>query len=197
MYSQNAEESYILDYFKDQLTGKFIDIGAYDVFKFSNVRALFEKGWSGILVEPSPDNFKAIYQYYSYAGIGRIEILNCAVGAVAGEIDFYSCQDAVSTSDIEHMRKWEAAGVPYTKIKVMQVNVVDFMNQYCKDIDFLTIDTEATNIQLFRMIPDFVFEQIKMLCIEHDNNQEEIQARLKRFGFNTMYTNAENIILCK
>src|SRR5436190_18429309 len=179
-YSQNNEEDFILDYFEGRI-GKFLDIGAYDVFKFSNTRALFERGWSGILVEPSPENYKAIAEHYK--DDPRIEVLNCAVGDKGGEIDFYACQDAVSTTNIDHKNKWEAAGVPYTKIVVNQVNVVDFMNQYCKGVDFLSIDTESTNIQLFRMIPDFVFEQIKMLCIEHDGNEEEITARLKRFGF--------------
>lgn len=195
MYSQRDEELYILEYFKGYATGRFIDIGAYDVFKFSNVRALYENGWSGILVEPSPENYKVIADHYAHDD--RIEVLNCAVGVTGGEIDFYSCQDAVSTSDINHKNKWEAAGVPYEKIKVMQVNVIDFMNQYCSGIDFLNIDTESTNIQLFRMIPDFVFEQIKLLCIEHDNNQEEIEARLKRHSFVKLYESAENVIFAK
>lgn len=194
-YSQNDEQLYIETYFKDYPNGKFMDIGAYDVFKFSNVRALYEKNWKGILVEPSPENFKSIADHYK--DDKEIVVLNCAVGVTGGEIDFYSCEDAVSTSDIDHKNKWEAAGVPYTKIKVMQVNVIDFMNQYCKDIDFLSIDTEGTNIQLFRQIPDFVFEQIKMICIEHDLHYEEIQARLNRFGFSVVHLNAENIILAK
>lgn len=195
MFSQNLEEQFILDYFKDYPPGRFLDIGAYDFEKFSNVRALYLKGWKGILIEPAPENFQSISDHYK--DDKEIIVLNCAVGVTGGEIDFYSCEDAVSTSDIDHKNKWEAAGVPYKKIKVMQVNVIDFMKQYCKGIDFLSIDTESTNIQLFRMIPDFVFEQIKMVCIEHDGNQEEIQARTKRFGFTTRYTCAENIILAK
>lgn len=195
MYSQNSEELFILEYFKGQSTGKFIDIGAYDVFKFSNVRGLYERGWSGILVEPSPENYKSIANHY--ADDPRIEVLDCAIGVTGGQIDFYSCQDAVSTSDIEHKNKWEAAGVPYTKIKVMQVNVIDFMNQYCKGVDFLTIDTEGTNIELFRAIPDWVFDQIKMICIEHDLHYDEISERIDEYGFTTRNLNAENIILAK
>lgn len=194
-YSQNSEESFILEYFKDKPTGKFIDIGAYDVFKFSNTRALFEKGWFGIFVEPSPPNYKAIADHYKDSGL--ILVLNIAIGETTGEIDFYSCQDAVSTSDINHKNKWEAAGVPFTKIKVQQVSVADFMNENCKNVDFLSIDTEGTNLAVFINIPDFVFQQIKMICIEHDGNQDEMQAKLHRFGFATVYINAENLIMAK
>lgn len=195
MYSQNSEESFILDYFKDKPTGKFIDIGAYDVFKFSNTRALYEKGWFGVFVEPSPPNYKAIANHYKDSGL--ILVLNIAIGETTGEIDFYSCQDAVSTSDIDHKNKWEAAGVPFTKIKVQQVSVAEFMNEYCKYVSFLSIDTEGTNLAVFRNIPDFVFQQIKMICIEHDGHQDEMQAKLVRFGFATVYINAENLIMAK
>src|ERR1035437_6109979 len=52
-YSQNSEEDFILDFFKDYPKGQAIDIGAYDTFRFSNTRALYETGkWSGVLVEP-------------------------------------------------------------------------------------------------------------------------------------------------
>lgn len=194
-YSQNSEESFILEYFKDKPTGKFIDVGAYDVFRFSNTRALYEKGWSGIMVEPAPEIYKGIADHYKDED--RIQVLNIAIGETTGEIDFYSCEDAVSTSNIDHKNKWEVAGVPFTKIKVQQVSVVDFMETYCKSVDFLSIDTESTNITVFRNIPDFVFEQIKMICIEHDGNQEEMHSKLFQFGFATVYMNAENLIMAK
>lgn len=195
-YSQNDEEEHILNYFSGKPAGRFIDIGSFDVFKFSNVRALYDAGFSGVFVEPSPANYKGIADHYAWDS--RITVLNIAVGEVNGEIDFYDCGgDAISTSDEAHMKKWERAGVKYTKIKVPQVSIVDFMNEYCKDVDFISIDTEATNMALFINIPDFVFKQISMLCIEHDNRQDEIEKKLKKFGFTTRYMNAENILLAK
>lgn len=195
-YSQNAEELYILDYFADKPNGRFIDIGSYDIFRFSNVRALYERQWDGVMVEPAPKNFKAIADHYKDEP--RIKVLNVAVGEVGGEIDFYESDgDAVGTTDEAHMKKWGDAGVKYSKIKVQQVSVVDFMNEYCKDVDFISIDTEATNVAVFRAIPDFVWEQIKMLCIEHDLHQKEIEDKLSGFGFFKLYENGENIILAK
>lgn len=195
-YSQSDEQLFIEDYFSDKKVGKFIDIGAYDVFKFSNVRRLYELGFSGVLVEPAPQNYKAIAEHY--ADDERIKVLNVAIGETNGEIDFYDCNgDAISTTDEAHKAKWEAAGVKYTKIKVQQVSVLDFFNQYGKDVDFISIDTELTNMVVFRNIPDWVWEQIKMLVIEHDQNQEEIEKTLSTFGFSTLYVNSENIILAK
>lgn len=196
LYSQNSEQLFIMDYFSDKPTGKFIDIGAYDAIRFSNVRALFEKGWSGVLVEPAPENYRGIKEHYE--GEPRIEVLNVAIGATNDEIDFYDCGgDAISTTDLDHMKKWGDAGVKYTKIKVKQMSVEDFMNEYYFDHEFLNIDTEATNIIVFRNIPDWVLGKVKMICIEHDNYQTEIEERLKSFGFTTRYVNAENIILAK
>lgn len=196
MYSQNNEEEIILSYFRDKDNGRFIDIGAYDVFRFSNVRALFEKGWSGVLVEPAPSNFKGLHDHYKDET--RIVLINAAIGEKEGEIDFYdSGGDAVSTSNEEHKEKWGAAGIPYTKTKVTQIGTVYFFDQYYRGTDFLSIDTEATNFPVFSQIPDFVFEQIKMICIEHDQKEKEITERLKPFGFRQLLFNAENIILAK
>lgn len=195
MFSQNEEEKYIVDYFKGT-TGRFIDIGAYDVFRFSNTRALYERGWSGVLVEPSPSNYKAIADHYKDEP--GIEVLNVAVGLTSGMIDFYESDgDAVSTSDIDHMNKWGNAGVKYTKIQVGQTSVTEFMDRYFKNADFLSIDTEATNLELFNNIPEYVFQMVKMICIEHDGRYPEVSERLQPFGFKTIYLNAENIILAK
>jgi FkbM family methyltransferase len=195
-YSQTHEEEFILDYFSDTPIGKFIDIGAYHVETFSNTRALYLLGWSGILVEPSPVQFNAIYEHYKNEP--RITTLNVAVGDYNGELDFYEVKgDAVSTSDEAHMKKWANAGVVFDKIKVPQIKTKDFFDEYCHGVDFLSIDTEATNMAVFNAIPDYVFEQIKLFCIEHDYKHEEIKERLRDFGFYQLYFNGENIILGK
>ena len=197
MYSQGSEELFIMEYYKDKTSGRFLDIGSYDVFRFSNVRALYDTGkWSGIFVEPAPTNFNAIYEHYK--NDPKITTLNFAIGDKNGEIDFYDSDgDAIGTTDEEHMKKWAAAGVKYKKITVPQISIVDFMKEHCKNVDFISLDTESTNMQLFRLIPDFVWEQISMFCIEHDNCQQEIEDKLVKFGFELIHMNAENILMAK
>ncbi len=194
-YGQNQEDKVICDYFTGNI-GKFVDIGSYEVFKFSNVRKLYELGWSGVMVEPAPKNYKAIAEHYKEEK--RIEVLNIAVGETRGEVYFYDSNgDAVGTTDENHMKKWKQGGVAYFKITVSQIGVDEFMNTWGKDVDFLNIDTEATNMTIFRLIPDWVLDRVQMICIEHDGFQEEIKERLKPFGFTERLFNAENLIMAK
>jgi FkbM family methyltransferase len=194
-YSQNQEEKYITEYFQNKV-GKFIDIGAYDVFRLSNTRKLFELGWCGILIEADPTNYKSIADYYKDEP--RIEVLQTAIGISSEDLVFYTSNgDAVSTSDVNHKSKWEKGGVKYNQITVPQLHIVEFLEQHSKDIDFISIDTEATNMDIFRAIPEWFWSQISMLCIEHDNETETIINRLTPFGFKELYRNAENIILGK
>jgi len=64
MYSQHDEQLYIVEYFIDKPNSKFIDIGGFNPFKFSNTRCLYELGWSGVVVEPSPTCFQSFIKEY-------------------------------------------------------------------------------------------------------------------------------------
>ena len=196
MYSQNNEEEIILNYFKDK-TAKFIDIGAYDVFRLSNTRALVEKGWQGVLVEADPINYKSIAEFYK--DDLNINVLNFAVGNSNEDLEFFSSGgDAVSTSVPEHVEKWKDAGVKFESTMVKQVHVSDFIDAFGHDVKFISIDTEATNMTIFNAVPDWFWQQIDMLCIEHDNCIVEIVSKLAPFGLTkTLLINAENLILAR
>lgn len=196
-YSQSTEQPHILKALSKFTSGKFLDIGAYDTFRFSNVRALYETGnWGGVLVEPDPKHYKNIAD--NYKDDPEIKVLNVAIGSENCDVDFYESNgDAVGTTDEAHMKKWGAAGVKYTKIKVPQIAVEDFFNEYGVGVNMLSIDTESTNIIVFRGVPDWVWAELSLLVIEHDGNILEINEKLRPFGFETIHINAENIILSK
>jgi FkbM family methyltransferase len=194
MYSQNNEQEIITEYFAGRV-GKFIDIGAFNAFQFSNTRALYEAGWYGVMVEPVAklaDGIKEVYKDEP-----RIEVLQLAIGLSNEPLTLHVCEDAVSTTNVDWRNTWAEAGVQYTEQTVPQMHIVDFLLQYGKDVKFISIDTEKTNIELFRAIPDWFFRQIEMLCIEHDGLDKEVEMAMQPFGFKRVLFNAENIILAK
>lgn len=194
MYSQNSEEQYITEYFAGRV-GKFIDIGAFNAFQFSNTRALYEAGWSGVMVEPVEKLANGIKEVYRDEP--RIEVLQMAIGLSNEPLTLHVCEDAVSTTNAEWRDTWANAGVQYTEQQVPQMHIGAFLDQFGQGCTFISIDTEKTNIELFRAIPDWFFKQIDMLCIEHDGLEKEVEARMQPFGFKRLYFNAENIILAK
>ncbi len=196
-YSQNDEQSYILDYFKDYPTGKFVEIGAFNPKTFSNTRALYEKNFIGVYVEPSRicmENFRV-----EYNNEPRITLVECAITGHNGKIKFFESNgDAVSTTDIPHKDKWAHGGrVNFSEIEVTAMSMESFLNEYGKDTDFFNLDVEATNMYLFNLVPDWFWSRLKMICIEHDNGQNEIINKLSNYGFKTLMQNGENLIMAK
>src|SRR5205823_5540735 len=66
-YSQHGEQKIITRFFSEyhrQYTPYCVDAGAYDGIVGSNSRALFEAGWSGMVIEPNPRVFKRLVSLY-------------------------------------------------------------------------------------------------------------------------------------
>jgi FkbM family methyltransferase len=199
MYSQNNEEEVILRYFSNKNEGFFLDIGAYHPFKFSNTRRLYELGWYGIYIEPSPICFKSFTDEYS--GSERVCLINKAVvpnDKNESFITFFESNgDAVSTSDVSHKSKWEKSGTVFKQISVPAIKVNEVEMIRTKKIDLLSLDVESCNYNLFTSFSDVFLFNLECICIEHDGFNIEILNRLERLGFTLLLINAENIILGK
>lgn len=196
MYSQNNEEVFITNYFNNSI-GKFIEIGGYDPFKFSNVRKLYELGWNGVIVEPSPACFTRLNN--EYGDDPRITLCKYAIGASNETRKFYDASgDAIGTLDVSHMNKWKKNDkIKYSEIDVKCVAMTDFIHEHGSDCIFLNIDVEGINYELFCLLPDSILENIKLICIEHDGRYEEMRKRLTQYGFKDIHLNSENLIMGK
>jgi FkbM family methyltransferase len=195
MYSQNNEEEIILTYFRDSPSGKFIDIGGFHPTQLSNTRCLVERGWSGVYVEPSPVCMPAFTEAYS--NNSNITLIQKAITSNSGVAKFFESNgDAVGTLSESHRRLWSTA-INFTETEVETLAMSEFLEDYFEGTDFMSIDVEGTNLELFNLLPDSILSRIKMLCIEHEGNYEYMIDRCKKFGFKSLLWNAENIIFAK
>jgi FkbM family methyltransferase len=198
MYSQNNEEEIIVKFFKGSSTGTFLDIGAYNPFKFSNTRALYEKGFKGVFVEPSP-TLKPAFEK-AYGQDEKIQLLPLCIGAKNGVVDFYNaCGDAVSTTIKEETVRWEKGlGVKFELLQVEMVDVPTLINRCMyRTFDFINIDTEGNVFEILEQI-DPVALDCQLMCVEwNSQNKQQYEAYFARFAMQKLLENGENLIYAR
>ena len=199
MYSQRDEEKHILFHTPDK--GRFLDIGAYHPYKFSNTRALYENQWEGVYVEPSPQLMSVFEEEYS--GEKGIHLYAKCVGDKDGNVIFHdSGGDAVGTTVKEEAHKWKAQGAKFTQITVPMVTVrtmiAEFISLgYGTKFDFINIDTEGNVLDILKQF-DFDFMKTKCLCVEwNSQNIGEYHQHVMNQGFSLVHKTPENLIYAR
>lgn len=194
MHSQRDEEPVILA--NAPSVGRYCDIGAYDGITFSNTRALSERGWSGVLIEPSPESFAGLMKN-SEPYRSRLDLVNALVvphrNLDSGLVRFYANPDAVATTEEKHKAKWEHA-VKFTPIWVAAISIAEIISHFKPPFDFINIDTEGTSGDVLKAISlDAV--GCNLICVEKDENRDSIIAHLESAGkFKVFHETAENLI---
>ncbi len=198
-YSQNDEEAAIIAFFRPRSeAGRFLDIGAHDGVTLSNTRRLFELGWHGTVVEPSPCVFPKLMDLYR----DREEMNLVNVALVAGEpriLKFYDSRgDFVSTFDEKHRALWAApgsdrGGIPYQPIYVAATTVGRLLESFPGPYAFISLDVEGINWDLFR---ELSLQQLgcEMVCVEYQDKLTEIEAHAVAQGYRRYHLTSENAL---
>ena len=209
MYSQNNEEQFILDKFKNQASGVFMDIGAFDGRWASNSLALAERGWSGICIEGSPFSFSKLFNEH----LDRPSVL--LLNAIVTHKDHISLEErvvrfwespnsAASTINKENYEKWKDRILTcghgrFKEMFVPQITmqeVTEWASGHHNVIDFVSIDVEGGSTELaMKFDPDRF--GTKLICVEHDGNYSQLAVHFAKWGFAPVANNAENLILSR
>ena len=176
-YSQRGEQRIILDYFAGK-TGTFLDVGAFDPFKFSNTRALYERGWSGVMIEPAKQNFEILKN--EYEGEKRIQLLNLALGDKDKTVDLWDSNgDALSSTDEKQVKKW--SGIKFTKTKVKMLSWHTFLKKSkWKEFDFINIDVED-DILAMNILRQINLTKYQLICVECNEQRNEMKSLMRNF----------------
>lgn len=189
-YSQGEEQCHILDAVASVTTGRFLDIGAWNAKHLSNTRALYEAGWAGVMIEPSPEPFLSLLR--EYGSDSRMALICAAVGFDRSLTRFYATADAVSTSSEENYAKWQNAAAFYGSFWAPVITIPEILNQFgC--FEFVNIDTEGTSVDLFHSLLRTAMRP-QCVCVEHDNRIVECAGSAQTAGYQQLYLNGENVI---
>jgi FkbM family methyltransferase len=187
-YTQNLEEQYIVGHGRGK---RFLDIGAYDGETFSSTRALVEKGWSGLYIEPNP---VVLPQLREVAKLSGSEVLPVAIGSVCDTLPFYMNGDMVSSLDKRHTDLWSKnTGMTFEPVPVQVLDVESLGTIAGYDFDMLNLDVEGLNWDIFKQF-DWSKWKFNVVCIEFDRKFVEMKHDLERAGFKIVYASPENIV---
>lgn len=188
-YSQFGEQPWIVGAVPDH--GTFLDIGAFHPKCFSNTRALYEIGWRGLMIEPSPGPFQTLLDEYGQDE--RITLINAAIGPERCLVRFHCTDDAVSTTDDVQYEVWRT----YAKFRgtyyAPQFTLGDLFNQFGGAFDFVNIDVEGGSVALFQeLLESGALPQC--ICVEHDNRIGEIKSLAASKGYRELGFTQANLV---
>jgi FkbM family methyltransferase len=147
-YAQNLEDVMLARAFPGA-QGFYIDVGANDPDIDNVTRVFYERGWSGINIEPLVANMKALRKKRT-----RDINLEIAVGEKEGSITFYEVGKwhGYSTTDPAIVEQHRKDGLEVIEHKVPVRKLSDVLDEHAKGktIDFLKIDVEGTELSVLR-----------------------------------------------
>jgi FkbM family methyltransferase len=195
-FSQFGEDVAAIRYFRMKLGGIYVDIGAYDGIHLSNTAMLeLQYGWHGVLVEP----IKSVHDRMVESRPGSV-CIHGAVSAEKGPLHFtYSAADGGMLSGtafdprhqarVEEESRRQHAPVEFLLVSAIHPNEVLRTAAALapwgpdeKAIDFLSIDTEGTELDILRSIDWNAFRP-KLLCVENHFQERHQSDFLHSVGY--------------
>lgn len=139
-YAQNYEDVILWRALKNVQNGFYIDIGANDPSIDSVTKAFYDRGWSGINVEPVEKYHKMLIE----ARTRDINLL-CAAGSSSQTVNLWQCEvRGWATSENETIREHEKNGQEGWFVSVPMRTLSEICEEFVKgEIHFLKIDVEG------------------------------------------------------
>ncbi len=139
-YAQNFEDVVLNRVFHNVPAGRYIDVGAFDPALHSVTKHFYDKGWSGVNVEPV-ERFHRKFE----AQRPRDWNLNVVVGAQSGNVDFQEWGDSGLSTYREVFDPQVVANLGFVRTtrSVPMITLADITRRIDGDVQFLKIDVEG------------------------------------------------------
>jgi len=189
--SQYNEDLIIDALLKCKKIGTYIDIGANDPSVLSNTERFYNRGWSGINIEPDTRLHEKLVKLRS-----RDVNLNIGVGPISGNMTFY-IMSADTLSSFNKEAALEGGRIHGAKlISTQQVIVkplVNILDEYLpnKEIDFMSVDAEGFDLDVLKSNDWFRYRPF-LLIVEINQGGKEIITYLGNNNYMLIYSNCTN-----
>ena len=161
--------------------GFFVDVGSGDGTLLSNTKALEQKGWTGICIDPFPKNMQD----------RTCQVFKEVVFSEAGKrVQFRAAHDL---GGIAHtLGTWKDAAEKAPMVEFTTVTLGDVLDRAKapRFIHFMSLDIEGAELHALKGFP-FDRYQIGALAVEHNHEEpkrSEMEALLKSHGYQRVHT---------
>jgi len=171
-FAQNFEDVMLWRVFNTLTSGTYIDVGAGDPTVDSVTKAFYDRGWSGINIDPLKNNIMSLNKERLLDT--NLEVV---IGGFTGEVDFYEIGVAGwSTASKSVAQTYMSAGIAVSRSTKQQFTLTDIWKKHLEshEVNFLKIDVEGTELQVLEGL-DLEKYRPWLILIEstHPNTQVE------------------------
>ena len=160
IHSDDVDESIILDYFAGSSDGKFLIVGAHDGDDYS--QKLLQRGWTGVYCEPNPATCAELIKN-TEDHRSQVTILNVAITAHGGPVDFYADTDTYLATTVKN---WKESTHLSRQIIVNSMTFTQLFDLVGYDFDYVQTDTEGLDIQIIESVDWSKLGRCQMICTE-------------------------------
>ncbi len=122
-----------------------------------------------------------------------MRLVQAAVTVAGGLVDLMVTDDAVSTADRNQYEEWKKVTSFRGALTVPSLSMAEVFNQFGAGVEFLSIDTEGTSVDLFaemiRLGP-----RPRVVCVEHDSRFVELTQFAEKGHYRMVTENGTNRI---
>ena len=165
-YSQCGEDLILKQLFMVLGINKitYLDVGAHHPTYLSNTYLFYMDGSNGVCVEPDPSLFSAFARKRP-----RDIHLNCGVGMLPGEADFYLMSTStLNTFSKEEAERYQSYGkqqiIKTIKIKLENINDI-IQQKFDQTPNLVSLDVEGLDYLILQNF-DFLKYRPEVLCLE-------------------------------
>lgn len=191
-YAQNREDLILAGFFDDDEIGFYVDIGANSPDIDSVTKLFYEKGWSGINIEPIPAYYEQLKKVRT-----RDKNLNVGISNKAGTLSLREYEGTgLSTFSETLKNKYEVSPDYFTEeykdysVKVYTLADV-FSKNKVKHISFMKIDVEGYEYNVLEA-NDWKLYRPEVICIEANHIEHDWHELLQKNGYEKAFFDGLN-----
>ena len=180
-FSQFGEDQFLAELFADKPSGFYVDVGAFHPFRWSNTCLLYQRGWTGLNIEPDPHALTLFNRYRR-----RDLNIQVAISSTPGEVNFACLGEYGGIEDDGYI--WaDREGERITVIAQRLATVLEERLPRGQTVDLLDVDCEGRDLDVLQSNDWTRFRPTVVLAEAHGEDED---ARLTAFMDSVGYEDA-------